>query len=490
MATMALLSGCASQSLFVSYPSQAAKWKAELAKAPAQPDAPVTDVDEIPAPSGEDQPETGESASGQSAGTMASASLAPETAVSPVISKLESATGGADGVLYLQELGRVSQLQGRREASRNAFASAVAAYDAEDASARIQVSSLAATGTAMLTNDNARAYIAPDYERIFTRAYQALNYWAANDVTGTAVELRAAALEQQVAANKREKEIAKAEEDAEENNVDVSQFDGYFEGLNAVAGDVKSSFQNAWTFYLSALFWEAHGEYNDALVDYKKALEIHPESTQLKEDVQRVSAAMNGKKPDGGMVAIIYEQGYVQPRAEFSLPIPTIHGYFSVAFPTYSLEDKPQPASLRVLDTSMQPLGETEVLADVGGLAAKDLKERMPGMLVRQTLRATAKYNLQKEANDNYGVLGALTTQIYNLVSEQADRRSWLTLPAYAQATRFSLPQGEHTLLLSTPQGDATLTVPVVNRGLTVIHAVAVPGRLITRVLPVQEGPL
>jgi hypothetical protein len=111
-------------------------------------------------------------------------------------------------------------------------------------------------------------------------------------------------------------------------------------------------------------------------------------------------------------------------------------------------------------------------------------------MLVRQTLRATAKYNLQKKANDDFGPLGAFATQLYNLVSEQADRRSWLTLPAYAQATRFSLPQGEHTLVLSTPGGNATLTVPVVNRGLTVIHVAAVPGQLITRVLPVQEGPL
>lgn len=480
---VALLTGCASRSLFVSYPSQAAKWKAELATAPVA----VTPPEAGP----QDNPPPEENAASPASGdSLVPANLAAEPPASPVISKLEAASSGADGVLYLQELGRVNQLQGRREASRQAFAGAVAAYDEEDASARIQVSSLAATGTSMLTNDNARAYIAPDYERIFTRAYQALNYWAANDATGTAVELRAAALEQQVAANKREKEIAKAEQEAEENNVDVGQFDGYFEGLNAVAGDVKSSFQNAWTFYLSALFWEAHGEYNDALVDYKKALEIHPDADMLKEDVQRVSAAMNGKKPDGGMVAILYEQGYVQPRAEFSLPIPTVHGFFSVAFPTYALQDKPRPNSLRVLDTAMQPLGETRVLADVGGLAAKDLKERLPGMLVRQTLRATAKYNLQKEANNNYGALGAFATQIYNLVSEQADRRSWLSLPAYAQATRFTLPQGEQTLILSTPQGDATLTVPVVNRGLTVIHAVALPGRLITRVLPVQEGPL
>ena len=473
LAVMALLTGCASRSLFVSYPSQAAKWKAELATAPSQPAA-------------EASPSSGAiPASGQPA------QLAAAPPASPVISKLEAATSGADGVLYLQELGRVAQLQGQREASRQAFASAVAAYDAEDASAKIQVSSLAATGSSLITNDNARPYIAPDYERIFTRAYQALNYWAANDATGAAVEFRAAALEQQVAANKREKEIAKAEEEAEENNIDLNQFDGYFEGLNAVAGEVKASFQNAWTFYLSALFWEAHGEWNDALVDYKKALEIHPDSTMLKEDVQRVSAAMDRKQDgDTGLVAVIYDQGFVQPRAEFSLPIPTVHGFFSVAFPTYALQDKPRPNTLRILDTAMQPVAETQVLADVGALAAKDLKERLPGMLVRQTLRATAKYNLQKEANDNYGALGAFATQIYNLVSEQADRRSWLTLPAYAQATRVSLLQGEHTLLLSTPQGDATLTVPVVNRGLTVIHVVAVPGRLITRVLPVQEGPL
>lgn len=445
VALLAMLSGCATNSLFVSYPSQAEKWKATLGN---------------------------------------------EAASSGTTQKLEQATAGGDGVLYLQELGRVTQLNGEGEASRNAFADAVSKYDAEDASAKIQVSSLAASGTSLITNDNARPYVAPDYERIFTRAYQALNYWAENDVTGTAVELRAAALEQRVSANKREKEIAKAEEEAEENEIDIGQFDGYFDGIDAVAGGVKASFQNAWTFYLSALFWEAHGEYNDALVDYKKALEINPGVDMIKEDVERVSNPRARRGSDEGMVAVLYEQGFVQPREEFTLPIPTVHGVFSVAFPTYAIGSKPRPNSLRVLDSASQPLGETVVLADVGGLAAKDLKERMPGMLVRQTLRATAKYNMQKQANDNFGLLGSLSTQIYNLVSEQADRRSWLSLPAYAQATRFHLPQGEHALVLSTPAGNRTLTVPVVRRGLTVIHAVAVHGQLITRVLPVQEGPL
>ena len=438
----ALLSGCASNSLFVSYPSQAQKWQATMGNSAASP---------------------------------------------AVRSKLEKATAGGDGVLYLQELGRLAQVEDDTEASRNAFAAAIAEYDEADNAATIEASGLAASGASLMTNDNARPYQAPDYERIFTRAYQALNYWSAGDATGTSVELRAAALEQRVAANKREKEIAKAEEDAAENNVDLSQFGEHFAGLDAAAGEVKSSFQNAWTFYLSALFWEAHREYNSALVDYKKALEINPTATMIQEDVARVS---NPKRQQGGTVAVLYEQGFVQPREEFMLPIPTIHGIFSVAFPTYSLGNKPPPTSLRVLDSASQPLGETVVLADIGALAAKDLKERLPGMLVRQTLRAAAKYNLQKQANDNWGAFGGLAAQVYNLVSEQADLRSWLTLPAYAQATRFTLPAGEHTLVLSTPQGNETVTVPVKNRGLTVIHAVTVPGQFITRVLPVQEGSL
>ena len=279
VALLAMRSGCDTNSMCVAYPSQAEKWKATLGNEAA------------------------------SAGTTL---------------KLEKATAGGGGVRDLQELGRVTQLNGEGEASRNAFADVVSKYDAEDASAKIQVSSLAASGTSLITNDNARPYVAPDYERIFTRAYQALNYWAENDVTGTAVELRAAALEQRVSANKREKEIAKAEEEAEENDVDVSQFDGYFQGIDAVAGGVKASFQNAWTFYLSALFWEAHGEYNDALVDYKKALEINSGVDMIKEDVERVSNPRALRDSDEGMVAVLYEQGFVQPREEFTLPIPTV----------------------------------------------------------------------------------------------------------------------------------------------------------------------
>ncbi len=438
---MALLSGCATRSLFQPYPSQARAWTLDMAAAEPTP-------------------------------------------------LLNKGADSRDGVLYLQELGRVRQLSGAVEPSQDAFRRAFGRYDETDAAARLQASSLVSNTGALLVNDNARPYVAPEYERIFAHAYQALNYWRENDVTGTAVELRAAANEQRVAADRRDDEIADAQQAAREEGVSPDRFDSQFAGLDAAAGEVKASFQNAWTFYLSALFWEAHGEYNDALVDYKKALEIHPDSAMLKEDVARLSRAQNGRlEPGKGLVAVVYEQGLVPARRELSLPIPTPHGLFAVAFPTYSAADKPRPAPLTVA-TADGATARTEVLTDVGGLAARHLREQLPGLLVRQTLRATTKYNLQKKANDDFGPVGAIITQLFNLVSEQADLRSWLSLPAYAQATRLMLPPGEHRIELSAPGGGASLTVPVVEQGVTVIHVVATPGRLITRVLPVQEGPL
>ncbi len=438
---LGLLSGCATTSLFSPYPGQARAWKASA---------------------------------DQGGGDFKA---------------LQQAGDSRDGVLYLQELGRVEQLNGDYQASRKAFASAVEDYQKADAEALIRLSGLTADTGALLLNDNVRPYQAPAYERIFTRTYQALNYWLANDVTGTAVELRAAASEQTLAAHQHEREIARADQDADARHIDTSRYRGYFAGLDAAAGGVKASFQNAWTFYLSALFWEAHQDYNDALVDYKKALEIHPQLDMIKADVQRVSAALDGKvEPGRGMLAVLFEQGWVPPRREFGLPIPTTEGLFTVAFPFYSAADQPRPHALTL--TAGQQQAQTQVLANVGGLAAKHLREQALGMLVRQTLRAATKYSLQKKANDDFGPLGAFLLQLFNLASERADLRSWLSLPAYAQATRMWLPPGQHTVVLSAPGGNATLTVPVVDQGLTVIHVIALPGRLITQVLPVQEGPL
>ncbi|HRH92209.1 MAG TPA: hypothetical protein PLW01_09870, partial [Agitococcus sp.] len=40
----------------------------------------------------------------------------------------------------------------------------------------------------------------------------------------------------------------------------------------------------------------------------------------------------------------------------------------------------------------------------------------------------------------------------YNFLSENADLRSWLTLPRFVHLARFNLPEGEQTLKLNNQQ--------------------------------------
>ena len=116
----------------------------------------------------------------------------------PLLLLLASNSDSQDGLLYLQELGRLQQLAGDTAASKVAFQGAFARYEAADAEARLRVSGMAAGTASLITNDNALPYNGYAYERIFAHAYQALNYLSEGDGEGAQVELRRAALEQRV----------------------------------------------------------------------------------------------------------------------------------------------------------------------------------------------------------------------------------------------------------------------------------------------------
>lgn len=440
LVTGMLLQGCATTSLFSPYPQQAAAWKQDVRMG------------------------------------------RPEAAAQSLAQK----SGSLDKLLYLEERGRLAQMAGNYQESEGYFSRVFDIYKKQDAEAKIRLSQAGSDAASILVNDNARPYRGYAYERIFAHGFQALNYLAQGKTTDTAVELRGAALEQRVVANEHEREIADADEAVHKHHIDLSHYKGYFEGLDTAAAGVKSAIQNAWLFYVSAAFWEGTHDWNDALVDYKKALEIHPDSDMLKADVQRVSARLDGHDDSKhGLVVISYQQGFVPPKRQVSIPIPTTQGYFAVAFPTYQPKDFPSAVPLRVRSGGQS--ASTRPLANVGGMAAKALKDRIPGMIMRQVLRADAKYNAQKKANRDLGLFGALATQVYNLVSEQADLRSWLTLPAWAQATRLRLPVGEHELQLSGQGGGATVKVPVISGGVTLVSVIDAGGMLRTKVMPIQE---
>jgi hypothetical protein len=443
-----LLSGCAVTSVFTPYPEQAKQYREALR-------------------------------AGQ-----------PEAAIANIGRK----TTSADGLLYLLEQGRLNQLDGHAEASKADFAAAISHFDEQDNKAIISASSYAASGASLLTNDNARPYEGHVYERVLAHQYQALNYLAAGDGVGALVEVRLANAAQVDALAKKENSVDSAREDAAKKGFDAGSYDNYFSPMDDAASRVKTGFQNAATFYLSGLIYEATGSTNDAYIDYRKALELVPDNPYVQKDVVRTGLRVGiddvkklakqmgnvqvAPKAGEGELVIYAEEGFVPAKQEIRIPIWTLRTLNTVSFPFYAGSIAPSPLYIQVDGMALQ----TALLLDTRALAVRSLKDEVPFMLARAFLRLLTKQELQRQAqkNDSTGLLSLVTT-IYSLVTDQPDLRSWLTLPGSGQIMRVSLAAGSHRLSLP---GMAPLDIDVRNGRPTLVHLVVLHDKTYSRIYP------
>ncbi len=92
-------------------------------------------------------------------------------------------------------------------------------------------------------------------------------------------------------------------------------------------------------------------------------------------------------------------------------------------------------------------------------------------MLVRQALRAAAKGVTTKQLADSFGLAAVVATSVVNYVSEQADLRSWCSLPDNTQIARFAVPAGPTQVGVRQASGPATtVAVPIAAGGVTVLY--------------------
>lgn len=442
-----LLSGCASASVFVSYPAQLLPIKQQI--------------------------------------NSRQYTNAQET--------LDAYRHDADSTLYMMERGRVSHLANDRKSSIKDFEQVIAQVRAQDEKAKVSVTGTAAQGGAILLNDNAIPYVAQGYERVFVHHYQAMNFLFSKNVEAAQVEVRRANEEQNLALANHERELAEAEEKGGRYLDANSGFMNTFSGMENIAGRVKNSFQNAYTFYVSGLIYESQGEYNDAYIDYKKALEIFPGNTFVQDDVLRLARRLGMRDDyerfkklfnkeaqkigeDEGQVIVLFEQGFVPPKLETHVGIFIDSHVQKVAFPFYASIWQ-NTSVLEVTTGEGKHLGVTSPIVHVQALAVKSLQEKLPAMLTRQILRVIAKRNISETAGRAAGPLAQFATDVFNIISENADRRSWLTLPNEAQILKTTLPAGEYQLSLRSGSVTGTVTANVQAGRYTIIR-VAETGRL------------
>lgn len=371
-------------------------------------------------------------------------------------------------ILSVLEKGRLSFLAKDYQQSKQWFALAYKELEQQRAQAKVSISSGVEKFGALVTNDSAIKYQVPAYEQSMMHTYQALNYLYLGDLEGALVEIRRANLVQEQALVAHEDVLNEANSELGSAQVNWQQVNAAFSSLDNRIGDVKNGFQNAYTFYLSALLYEAAGQTNDAYIDYKRALEIFADNHFIQQDVMRLAHQLSMtddidffekkfgqfnrvQQQNEGNVVVIYEQGLIDERIEkgINLPIFTRHDdfrTFNLALPSYSANTLPeQPLVLNVNNESIS----SEQVVQLQALVAMQLKEQMPSIIARQVLRLLAKERVRHKLSKEGGDVGNILAGLYNIASERADTRSWLTLPRDVQILKTFLPSGQHTLKLS-----------------------------------------
>ena len=251
--------------------------------------------------------------------------------------------------------------------------------------------------------------------------------------------------------------------------------------------------EDAFARLLMGILYEISGkpaDKNDAFISYRKAAEIYDSDYQhnyglmtpdiLKENLIRSAGYMGvdeqrkymKKYPDIdhrntetslGNMAEVYLMHYrglspIKIQNSFTAPLPG--GLLGrIAFPKYKKREVGEQtyAFRAVQGSQIVAQRETELGEDISAIAIKNLDNRKFRLIAKSVARSAGKYFLTKKQAENIGKkhgeaaedVFRLAGSLYNVYSEQADIRSWQTLPGEVRIARLRVPAGAYTFYLN-----------------------------------------
>lgn len=324
-----------------------------------------------------------------------------------------------DLLLYLLELGVVNHTAGK-------YAEAIQNFKAAEKIAEVtDYTSVSQEVGSLIFNESTKVYKGEDFEKILINVYLAIDYLMLGKWDDALVECRR-----------------------------VNQ------KLDVMISKGKMPYQyNTFAKYLAASLFESQREYNDAFVDYravKKWMDFFP---YLPGPLMRVADKLKAVQElesylkefpnyknfrlgkNEGEVILILEQG----RGPYKVPHPSLE-WFPMFMRNSSAFEK---GSLK--DVGSGRSAEAEVLFDIESTAIRELDDKMAMIAAKKVGGVVAKRAMA------YGIGKATKSRdaeflsfFLLMASEQADLRSWVTLPANLRIARLALPAGHHDLVLDT----------------------------------------
>lgn len=390
------------------------------------------------------------------------------------INKSKKKYGKKNILMFYLDAGMVNQLAKEYEISNKNFELAKIKFD------EYYQKSVSAGAASMVFNDMTIPYYGQDFERVHITVFEAINYILLDKIDEAAVEARQADTMFKIfAANKNNKNYYKDD-----------GFIRYFMGLVYEAGgylnDAHISYYLALNAYKKglALITVPKDLINDA---YTSALNLgmRERADEIKKDYPSANKSII---PEGyGECVFIVYNGYIPKKIdnvlEFILSDIWLYidqvevddekeardfekarsinisvyaqDYVKVAFPKYKFI--PNLIHSFYADTS-QGKSYSYIAQDLGQIAQKTLDNEISKIYSKTLARAAVKYALGKSVvkmvddSTNYSGWGDLTQiafNIYNSLSDTADKRGWNTLPEKILMSRIYLPAGMNEVTIN-----------------------------------------
>jgi len=322
-----------------------------------------------------------------------------------------------DRLLALLDEGMILHAAGRYQESIGVLA------EADRLSQQLDVVSISEEAKTLISNERERAYRGEDFEKLMISVLQALNYAELGKDEDALVEVRRV--------NERLRKM--------------------------IVDEKKPYEQLAIARYLGGVLWEDEGELDSAFIDYQAAQKLQPNLGPLAEPLIRLARETGRDEAyrelkqeypdvldmplgkDQGQLVVVVEAGLSPIKVSAQQRYPGVIQLLDV--PKYQDRWPTRNAAVRV-DHEEQ---EATTVTSLGAVAKLHLDDRIGRMVAKAIASTALKAGVAAGVGEatKSKELGLLTFLLLN-VNNQADRRSWLSLPAEFQLARFRLPAGRY----------------------------------------------
>ncbi len=405
-----------------------------------------------------------------------------------IVARAVSEYGARNRLLYDMDRGMTLHLAGDYLQSNVQLEHA--AQDVE----RLYTRTIRTETAAFLTNDNLLPYEGEAYEHVMINVVKALNYAAMGQLTDAVVEARQIDHRLNVLSD-RTKDTDGYREDA---------FARYLTGvLYEATGDLNNAFiayRNAYEIYQRTRGWAGTpipSMLQGDLLRTSEALHMTNEFEEYRRQFPETRWLSSGEHPDLAQVVVISYNGRAPRKEDNYVDLPVSLSALQLVLLNrgvihssnrqerraadsvlYGLNGRvvrvalprliPQKTQVLYEDVTLVPRGgeaisrKSELVYNGTALAERSLSDRMPGIMTKALARAALKFAAAEGATRGaqhavnkgdahwVGLVVGLLAHGLAVASEEADTRSWRTLPDEIQISRLWVPAGEYESRIQT----------------------------------------